>query len=110
MTKSIYEKAMEISEQSMWSTDIVDLENWRYHVEMGFGSDSWCISGTVFNHPNHVDRSYITISSPKKFDENKMILITASGRIYKLGNCSDDLKQQIKYIREDIRCGGSLIL
>lgn len=81
---------------------IVELHNWRYMVQMGFGHDSWQLTGKAFGHPKIPDGDYVCTSTPVKFDREKMQVETFSGRVYQLYDCGGNLEEQIKYLEEDI--------
>lgn len=86
---------------------LVQLENWHYQVELGGGYDSWRLNGEVYGHPNYSPGASVHVSTPKAFDESKMIITTASGRKYRLGNCDGNLDEQMGHIRDDITRGGT---
>lgn len=88
-------------------SELVRLENWRYHMDMGCGGDFWLLGGQVYNHPKFNDGEHITTSTPVKL--SGVLLTTASGRQYTLGVCGGNLEEQLGYIQEDISRGGTLI-
>ena len=90
--------------------DEVLLEDWHYMVDMSIGGDTWRLSGKAWNHPNFTSGMLICVSTPKFLDREKRIVITASGRNYRLGNCSGNEDEQFKYIREDIDRKGTLVI
>lgn len=89
------------------ATDVVQLEDWRYLVDMGCNDDRWRLHGRVFGHPNFRPGYGVFVSTPKDLDEENMILITCSGRKYKLGECDGQLAVQLQYIKDDINQGGT---
>ena len=86
---------------------VVQLEQWHYMVDMGCGSDMWGLCGKAFSHPHFKDGHFIMVSTPVELDEVNMIVKTSSGRLYELGECKGNLEQQLGYIREDIKHGGT---
>jgi hypothetical protein len=89
---------------------MIILENWRYLVEFGCLKDTWRLSGNAFGHPNFGEGHQVYTSTPRKFDREKMIVETASGNVYQLLNCAGNEEEEIKYIKEDIDRGSSLVL
>lgn len=105
---SIYSRAIDIINNRNLRTsdpDLVELHDWRYSMNMGCMVDYWMLGGVVVNHPDYDDYSYVYVSSPKSFNDN-MIVVTASGRRYKLMECGGNLKEQIGFINESINNGG----
>jgi hypothetical protein len=88
----------------------VQLENWRYLVEMGAGIDAWRLTGEAYDHPNFHDGEVVHTSTPVAFDATTRQLKTASGRTYVLGQCAANENEQIKNIMEDIERTGTLHL
>jgi hypothetical protein len=80
--------------------DEMILEDWAYKVIMQCNGDIWALHGIRIGHPRV--HGYGSVSTPAEFDEEKMIIKTFSGSVYKLGNCGGNLKQQIAYIKEDV--------
>ena len=58
---------------------------WSLVVEFGCGTDTWRLSGNVYNHPNFADGKIIFPSSIVSFDKTAMQIVTESGRKYQLG-------------------------
>lgn len=86
----------------------VRIENWRYIMDMGCMLDIWRLYGQVYGHPGYRDGSFICPSTPVHLDEERMLITTASGRVYELGNCNGDVNEHLQYIRDDIANRGSL--
>ncbi len=89
---------------------VVEIEDWRYMVDMGCNLDLWVLSGDVYGHPMFPNGSHICVSTPKKLDRNEMAVTTASGRIYHLGNCDGNLLEQLQYIEDDITNKGTQVV
>jgi hypothetical protein len=68
------------------AVDLVELRDYRFATQMDFGTDSWCLYGRVFGHPNFRDGEFIYTSTPTAFDRENLLLTTASGREYRLVN------------------------
>lgn len=100
---------VEISEKDVVEIGrkMVVLENWRYNVEMGGGTDAWKLNGEAYGHPNYEEGHRVWTSTPINFDPNSRILITASGRRYRLGVCAGNEREQIEYIMNDIANKGT---
>lgn len=90
--------------------NVITLEEWAYrvHMEGGFQKDTWRLTGKVYGHPNFPPGHIVHVSTPKKLDGR--LVTTFSGRIYELGYCEGNEKEQLKYIQEDIERDGTQCL
>jgi hypothetical protein len=89
--------------------NIVQIDEFRYMVEMGCNRDSWRCCGMVVGHPDIPDGQFCMPSTPVEFDEENLTFKTISGKTYKImsfdGN-EEEIKNQLK---EDVENGGFLI-
>ena len=77
-------------------------------MDMNCGGDIWRPYGFAPDHPTSPGHVYT--STPIEFDEENLILTTASGRKYKICSFEGDNQKWISQIKLDIKNGGSEIL
>lgn len=82
----------------------VEIYDFCYQMELGMGGDIWRATGIAPNHPTCPGRVYT--STPVKFDEENLLLITSSGRKYKICSFSGDKQKWVDQIKKDIEKGG----
>lgn len=91
--------------------DPIRIENFRYAVNMGCGSDAWMPFGRVYGHPVYGDGQEIFISTPRELDDVKQTIKTASGRTYQIVSFDcDDRDKWLAEVKKDIKQGGTEIL
>ena len=84
---------------------MVILENAKYEMELGCGSDVWRLQGNVFGHPKFDDGKAVFVSTPVEFNEETNELTTASGRQYVIQSYVERVKT-IEQIKKDIEKKG----
>lgn len=84
----------------------VELHDYRFATQMGCDLDLWCLGGRVYGHPNYRDGSHVFVSTPKAFDRLNSLLMTASGREYRLVNPAGNAEDTWDEIEFTIERGG----
>ncbi len=97
---------MEKTTLDILSIETVLIENWRYMVLMG-PKDSWRLYGEVYGHPNRPEGGPCYTSTPVFLDRENRIVVTGSGRTYRLGVCAANEEEQFRHIESDVANGGT---